>query len=70
MDSPGFSIVFKGNTLKVLVPSQRMNHKRDFNYDGVTAYMEVDPAEDTPMLGVYKVYEVLSGDLSLPYEVK
>ncbi|MCA9408132.1 MAG: hypothetical protein KC733_05555 [Candidatus Omnitrophica bacterium] len=70
MDSPGFSIVLKGNKLKVLVPAQRINHKKSFNFDAVTAYMEVDPAENTPLLGVYKVYDVLSGDLSLPYNVK
>jgi len=36
----------------------------------VTAYMEVNTSDDArPMLGVYEVYDVLSGDLSLPYGV-
>lgn len=71
MDSPGYSVVLKANTLQILVPLQRIAHQMNFKYDAVTAYMQVntsDPAR--PMLGVYQVYSVLSGDLSLPYEVK
>lgn len=69
LDSPGFSAVFRANTLKVAVPAQRVNNKTQFNYDGVAAYMEVSTEAGQPMLGVYAVYEVLSGDLSLPYTV-
>ena len=70
LDSPGFSVVFQGHTFKVAVPAQRVNNKKAFNYDGVAAYMEVSTEKDQPMLGVYAVYEILSGDLSLPYSVK
>lgn len=71
MDSPGFSIVTKGRKLKVLVPAQRVNYNTDFNFDGVTAYMEVNTSdENRPLLGVYQVYSVKSGDLSLPYSVR
>lgn len=74
LDSPGFSVVLRGDTLKVLVPADRVGGRTDFRFDAVTAYMEVstgdDPvAGDRPMLGVYEVYGVLSGDLSLPYSV-
>lgn len=68
LDSPGFSAVLQGDTLKVLVPAQRVNNEMDFNFDAVTAYLEVNTSdENRPMLGVYEVYSVLSGDLSLPY---
>ncbi|MEM7482949.1 MAG: hypothetical protein AAF481_17375 [Acidobacteriota bacterium] len=70
LDSPGFSAVLRGNTLRILVPAQRVGNRTDFRFDAVSAYMEVSQSPDTPMLGVYKVYGVLSGDLSLPYEVK
>ena len=71
MDSPGYQVITTGNTIKVIVPDYRMNHRTDFSYDGVTAYMEVNTEDDgLPMLGVYKVYSVASGDLSLPYKVK
>lgn len=69
MDSPGHSVVLRGDQIKVLVPAGRVHGKTRFNFDAVTAYMEVGPGEDRPLLGVYHVYEVLSGDLSLPYEV-
>lgn len=71
VDSPGFSIVERGATLKVLVPTNRVSGVASFHYDAVTAYLEVnteDPAR--PLLGVYAVYSVLSGDLSLPFAVQ
>lgn len=71
MDSPGYPVTTKSNTIKVVVPDYRMNNKTDFNYDGVTAFMQVNTSnENLPMLGVYKLYSVASGDLSLPYKVK
>lgn len=70
LDSPGFSVVVEGNTLRILVPAQRVNHVIDFNFDAVSAYMQVNTSDaDRPLLGVYEVYSVSSGDLSLPYQV-
>lgn len=71
MDSPGFQVITKGNTIKVLVPNNRLNHQIDFNYDAITCYMQVNTEiKDKPMLGVYKVYSIASGALSLPYSIK
>lgn len=78
MDSPGYNVVTKGNSIKVIVPSYRISNKRDFKFDAVACYMMVDTgggesnmgSGDKPMLGVYKVYSVASGNLSLPYSVK
>ncbi|GJM27709.1 MAG: hypothetical protein DHS20C17_03440 [Cyclobacteriaceae bacterium] len=71
MDSPGYPVITKSNTIKVIVPDYRMNNQADFNYDGVTAFMKVNTSDDNaPMLGVYEVFSVASGDLSLPYTVK
>ena len=71
MDSPGYPVTTKENTIKVVVPNYRMNNKTDFTYDGVTAFMKVNTSnENLPMLGVYEVFSVASGDLSLPYKVK
>jgi hypothetical protein len=71
MDSPGYAVITKHHTLKVLVPAQRVSNQKNFNFDAVTAYLQVntsDPAR--PMLGVYEVYSVQSKNLSLPYTVK
>jgi hypothetical protein len=71
MDSPGFAVITKGNSIKVVIPDYRMNNQTAFKYDGVAAYMIVNTSlEDKPMLGVYDVFSVMSGDLSLPYTVK
>ena len=71
IDSPGFAVVTEQTVLRVLVPAQRVNHVTDFNFDAVTAYMEVNTSDaNRPMLGVYDVYSVSSGDLSLPYKVQ
>lgn len=71
MDSPGYPVITKANTIKVIIPDYRINNKTDFAYDGVTAFMKVNTSiENTPMLGVYEVFSVASGDLSLPYKVK
>jgi hypothetical protein len=71
MDSPGYAVTTSNNTIKVVVPNYRMNNQTDFKFDGVAAYMQVNTENaEKPMLGVYKVYSVASGDLSLPYSVK
>ena len=71
LDSPGFSVRLEGDRLSVLVPAQRVNNQTRFNYDAVTAYMQVNTTDESrPLLGVYEVYDVLSEDLSLPYSVE
>lgn len=71
LDSPGHSIALEGNHLRVAVPLDRVSNRRDFTFDAVTAYMEVNTSDSSrPLLGVYEVYSVLSGDLSLPYPVQ
>ncbi len=71
MDSPGYPVLTQKNTIKVIVPGYRINHQTDFRYDGVTAFMKVNTSnKNLPLLGVYEVYAVSSGNLSLPYKVK
>ena len=70
LDSPGFPVNLKGNSLQVVVPVYRLSGAKNFAFDAVTAYLQVNTSDSTrPMLGVYEVYDVLSGDLSLPYRV-
>jgi len=71
MDSPGFTVVTSGDTIRVIVPAYRLNRQKAFKFDAVAAFMRVNTSDKAlPMLGVYKVYSVGSGDLSLPYTVK
>ena len=71
MDSPGYQVTTSGQVIRAIIPKYRINNKLDFSYDGVTAYLKVNASKDElPMLGVYEVYSIASGDLSLPYKVK
>ncbi len=71
LDSPGFAVVLNRQTLRVVVPANRVNNNTDFTFDAVTAYMQVNTSdEDRPLLGVYSVYSVLSEDLSLPFAIE
>jgi hypothetical protein len=78
MDSPGYSVVTRGQALRVLVPAARVKDATEFSFDAVTCYMQVSAPKgghaaghekSMPMLGVYEVFKVLSGKLSLPYKV-
>lgn len=71
MDSPGFQVICSGRKITVTVPDSRLNGQTKFNFDAVTCFMQVNASDkEMPMLGVYSVYSVASGDLSLPYSVK
>lgn len=79
MDSPGFGVTTRGRAIRVLVPASRIRSEGSapaFKYDAVTCYMRVSAPKEghaagaaVPMLGVYEVFDVLSGDLSLPFTV-
>ncbi|GAB3986186.1 hypothetical protein GCM10028807_03060 [Spirosoma daeguense] len=79
-DSPGYGVVTSGQAIRVAIPAYRINHRTDFRFDAVTCYLQMHhsahgenganhESTDKPMLGVYAVYGVLSGKLSLPYTV-
>jgi hypothetical protein len=70
LDSPGFPVMLEGDRVSTVVPVSRVRGSTGFSFDAVTAYLQVNTSDaNLPMLGVYHVYDVLSGDLSLPYEV-
>ncbi|KXX71126.1 hypothetical protein [Flammeovirga sp. SJP92] len=69
MDSPGYQVVTEGKSISVVIPVAFINHKTNFNFDAVTARMQVNTSDsELPMLGVYEVYGILSKDLSLPFQ--
>lgn len=70
LDSPGFPIQLNEGSLRVIVPGPRIAAEPDFSFDAATVYLQVNTSDpNRPMLGVYDIYGVLSGDLSLPYTV-
>lgn len=69
IDSPGWSPMFEGNTLSVRVPFADIGAVEAANYDGVTAALRVNANIHAPLLCVTDVFDVASGDLSLPGKV-
>ena len=69
IDSPGWSPVFTGDTLSVKVPFANIGVVQAARFDAVTAALRVDANVHAPLLCVTDVFDVASGDLSLPGRV-
>ena len=66
IDSPGYSPVFDGPEISVTVPFARSVSLEGVNYDGVTSALRVNADIHAPLLCVTDVFDIASGDLSLP----
>ena len=66
LDSPGFSPVFDGPEIAVTAAFGRGVALEGAAYDGVTAALRVNANIHAPLLCVTDVFDVASGDLSLP----
>ncbi|MCX7560698.1 hypothetical protein OS190_14055 [Sulfitobacter sp. F26204] len=66
LDSPGFTPLFDGPEIKVTVGFSSDVALENISYDGVTAALRVNANIHAPLLCVTDVFDVASGDLSLP----
>ncbi|WP_430414102.1 hypothetical protein [Parasphingorhabdus sp.] len=66
LDSPGVSPILKGRTAQVTVP---LKNAESVSFDAVTAELQINENGEKPLLCVTGVYDVASGDLSLPGKV-
>lgn len=66
IDSPGYAPRFAGNTVTVRVPFDNVGALTGMAFDGVTAGLRVNASAHQPLLCVANVFDVASGDLSLP----
>ncbi|UUT22920.1 hypothetical protein [Pseudomonas sp. T8] len=66
IDSPGYALNVKKNAAQIRVPLAAVGFPESFNYDGVTAALQVNADLHNPLLCVSSVWDVASGDLSLP----
>lgn len=69
IDSPGWSPIFKDDSLKVRVPFDDIGVVQQANFDSVTAALRVNASAHSPLLCVVDVFKVGSGNLSLPGKV-
>lgn len=70
IDSPGFTPVFDGPEISVTVAFDDAAVAPGAAYDGVTAALRVNEQIHAPLLCVVDVFDVASGDLSLPGEIE
>ncbi len=70
IDSPGFSPLFDGPEIKINVSIADADAIVGASYDGVTSALRVHANAHAPLLCVTDVFDVASGDLSLPGKVR
>lgn len=66
LDSPGWSPTFTEDYVEVKVPFEDISQVKLAKFDGVTAGLQVNQSVHAPLLCVVDVFDVASGDLSLP----
>lgn len=66
IDSPGYTPVFDGPEIAITVPFADPSVVSDARYDGVTSALRVNANIHAPLLCVTDIFDVASGDLSLP----
>lgn len=69
IDSPGWQPILSAGTVEVRVPFADIGAVKAASYDGVTAGLRVNADIHAPLLCVTDVFDVASGDLSLPGKV-
>lgn len=71
LDSPGFTPVFDGPTIRInaVLANADVSALEGVNYDGVTTALRVDTDFHAPHVCVENVFDIASGDLSLPGRV-
>lgn len=69
LDSPGWDPTLNGEIVEVKVPFEDIGVVESANFDGVTAGLRVNQSVHAPLLCVVNVFDVASGDLSLPGKV-
>ncbi|WP_035052307.1 hypothetical protein [Andreprevotia chitinilytica] len=66
IDSPGYAPKFDHHVVSVRVPFDNVNNLAGVAFDGVTAGLRINASAHEPLLCVANVFDVASGDLSLP----
>jgi hypothetical protein len=69
IDSPGWSPIFKKDSVEVRVPFDDIGAVNAATFDGVTAALRVNASVHSPLLCVVDLFKVGSGNLSLPGKV-
>ena len=66
IDSPGYTPLFDGPEISITVPFADPDTVSGAAYDGVTSALRVNANIHAPLLCVTDIFDIASGDLSLP----
>jgi hypothetical protein len=66
IDSPGYDFSLKSSKVLVRVPLKDVGFPATFSFDGVTSALKVNQQIHAPLLCITDVWDIASGDLSLP----
>jgi hypothetical protein len=69
IDSPGYAPSINGDQIEVSVPAAALGDISGMTFDGVTSGLRVNESAHAPLLCVATVFDVASGDLSLPGKI-
>ncbi len=70
IDSPGYSPIINDQQVTVRVPFRNAAELQGIAFDGVTSGLRVNESAHAPLLCVVDVFDVASGNLSLPGKIK
>lgn len=70
IDSPGYTPLFQGPEIRINVAFRDASTAAGAAYDGVTAALRVNASVHAPLLCVTDVFDVASGNLTLPGKVR
>ncbi len=66
IDSPGYDFSLERKEVLVRVPLSDVGFSQNFSFDGVTSGLKINQQVHAPLLCVSSVFDIASGDLSLP----
>lgn len=69
IDSPGWHPSFTNTSVEIRVPFEKTVKLKGIAFDGVTSALRVNANAHVPLLCVSAVFDVASGDLSLPGKI-
>lgn len=70
IDSPTYPTTLETDTVEVKVPASVIGATAGVKFDGVTSALKVNANLHAPLLCISNIFDVASGDLSLPGQVR
>lgn len=70
IDSPGWHPKFTNTSVEIRVPFEKTTKLEGVSFDGVTSALRVNVNAHVPLLCISAVFEIASGDLSLPGKIE